>query len=301
MNLGIALGGGGAKGFAHIGVLEVLEENGVRPKFIAGTSIGSIIGAVYCLEGTAKGLSQMAKRMIQSAEFKKFGLDDFYTNAENIFERFKKEVFEKFYLGRLLFKKSHFKTEVTEKLFNDLFGNKTFKDFKVPFVCNALDIKSGDETIFTEGTIAEAVWASCAIPGIFPPFIQGNKILVDGGVSNNIPVDPVKGLGAKIVLAVYLGDKPRFDDTPTTGFQITQRAQLFMKYWLDQHLLAKADLVIKPAVAGFHWADFSSVDELIEGGRRAAIENLREIKRIVSLWYQIKKLVFPTRHYFVDN
>jgi NTE family protein len=290
MNLGLALGGGGAKGLAHIGVLEALEENGIRPKFVAGTSIGAIIGAIYCLDGTAKSLKEKANMLIQSEEFRDFGLDDFSTESENIFERFKNEVFEKFYLGRLLFKKSHFKSKTTKKLFSDFFGNKRFNDFKIRFACNALDLQSGDEVIFTKGPIADAVWASCAIPGIFPPFIKEKRILVDGGVSNNIPVEPVKRLGASTVLAVYLGNRPHFDGEPDTGFQINQRAQSFMKYWLDQRILLLSDYTLIPEVSSFHWADFSSLDELVKKGRDETIKNIKNIKRITSRFYQIKKI-----------
>lgn len=289
MRLGIALGGGGSRGLVHIGVLEVLEEHGIKPKFVAGISIGSIIGALYCLEGTAKNLKERAKQMIQSEEFKNFGLDEFYTEDENILERFKKEIFEKFYFGRLFFKKSHIKIEATKKLFDDLFGNKTFDDFKIRFTCSALDVQSGEEILFTSGLIRNAVWASCAIPGIFPPFIKDKKILVDGGVIDNVPVELVKKIGAKTVLAVYLGHCPHYKGEPDTGFRINQRAQSFVRYYLDQKILALADFVLTLDIPKFHWADFSPIEELVQAGRKAAEKNIKQIKRITSFWYRVKK------------
>jgi NTE family protein len=288
-NLGIALGGGGAKGLAHIGVIEVLEEHGIRPQHVAGTSIGSIVGAMYCLTGSAKELKAMARAMIDRAEFKKFGLDEFYTDSENVLERFKKEIFEKFYFGRLFFKKSHIKTEATKNLFNGFFGNRTFEDLSIRFICNSLDIQSGEEILFSSGRIAEAVWASCAIPGILPPFVKDQKILIDGGVIDNIPIEPVKSIGAGIVLAVYLGDRPRFHGEPDTGLRINQRALAFMKYHFDQRILDQADLVIKPDVAKFHWADFSALDELVVAGRTAALKDLKQIKKVTGLWNMVKK------------
>lgn len=294
MQIGIALGGGGAKGLAHIGVLEVLEDLGVKPHFIAGTSIGSVIGGIYALEGTAKYLKEKAVRMIQSEEFKNFGLDEFYKDSENILERFKKEVFEKFYIGRLLFKRSHIKTEAANRLFRNLFGDKTFDECKFFFTCNALDIQSGEEVIFKAGSLAEAVWSSCAIPGIFPPFIKNEQILVDGGVVDNIPVMPVMDLGAKIVLASYLGNQPVFKGIPETGFQISHRAQSFVRYHFDQKILEPADLVIAPEVSDFHWADFSAIDELVKAGRLAAEKNAKKIKSITSFWYRIRKKLSTT-------
>jgi NTE family protein len=291
MKFGLALGGGGAKGLAHIGVLEVLEEHHIKPTFVAGTSIGSVVGALYCLAGSAENLRERARIMIQSEEFKNLGLDKFYTETENILERFKREIFEKFYFGALLFKKSHSKIEAARKLYSDLFGDKQFRDCKMNFACNALDIQSGDERIFQSGPLAEAVWASCAIPGIFPPFIKGDKIFVDGGVIDNIPIKPVQIIGAKTVLAVYLGHRPQFHGEPDTGFRINQRSLSFMKYHFDQHILSLADFAIKPEVAKFHWADFTALDELVEKGRQAAIKNIKRIKSATSFWYNFKKTI----------
>jgi NTE family protein len=289
MSLGIALGGGGAKGLAHIGILEVLEENGIRPDYVAGTSIGSVVGAIYCLQGSAKGLRAKAGQMIASDEFRNLELDKFYTSAENIFERFRNEVFEKFFLGSLLFKKSHTKYEATEKIFRDVFGTRTFEDCALRFTCNALDISSGEEVEFTRGSLAEAVWSSCAIPGIFPPFVHGERLLVDGGVIDNIPVEPVQKIGARTVVAVYLNKRPFFGGQPNTGFQINQRSYSFMKYHLDQRVLSQADLVVRPEVEGFHWADFYSIEALIERGRTAAMKNIDAIKKISTRHYRLKR------------
>ncbi len=291
MKFGLVLGGGGAKGLAHIGAIEVLEEHGIRPDCVAGTSIGSVIGAIYCLNGSADNLRRMASEMIHSDEFKNLELDKFYTDSENIFERFKKEVFEKFYFGALLFRKSHSKTEVTKKLYNNLFGDKTFDDCKIAFTCNALDIQSGDEIMFRSGSLAKAVQASCAIPGIFPPFIEDDKILVDGGVIDNTPIEPLKKLGAKIILTIYLGSRPQFEGMPDTGFRISQRAQSFVRYYLDQSILKRSDCIIAPDVARFHWADFSSVEELIQMGRKAAEKNISKVKAITSFWYRLRKIL----------
>jgi NTE family protein len=192
-------------------------------------------------------------------------------------------------LGSLLFKKSHTKYDATEKIFTDMFGVNKFEDCVLSFACNALDIRSGDEITFTKGLLAHAVWASCAIPGIFPPFVQGSRICVDGGVIDNIPIEPVRSIGAQTVLAVYLSKRPRYDGKPNTGFQINERSYFFMKYHLDQRVLRQADLVIKPDVSGFHWADFYSIDALIERGREAAMKNIEDIKKISARRHRIQR------------
>jgi NTE family protein len=289
MKLGLALGGGGAKGLAHIGVLEELESHGIVPHYVAGTSIGSIIGAVYALEGSTTHLRARAQQMIESDEFKDFGLGEFYTADENIFERFKKEVFEKFYFGRLFFLKSHIKSNAAGKLFRDLFGDRTFRDCKIHFACNALDIQTGEEIVFTSGLIRNAVWASCAIPGILPPYHDGDRILVDGGVVDNVPVEPVKMLGARIIIASYLGHRLQYEGEPDTGFRISQRAQSFVRYYLDQKILEQADCVITPDVARFHWADFSPLSELVAVGKESVIEKLSRVQSVMSRWYRFKR------------
>ncbi len=286
---GIALGGGGARGLAHIGVLEVLEENKLIPSFVAGTSMGAVIGAMYCLAGSAGDLKKKAEKMIHSEEFEKFGLRKFYTKFGNVFERFKRELFEKIYLGELFFKRSYFRDEATKKLFFDLFGYAEFSDLKIPFVCNAVDIKSGEEVIFSEGRLLDAVRASCAIPGIFPPYVNKTRILVDGGVVNNIPVELVKRSGVDVILAVYLGGPPEPGGEFNTGFQINQRSLSIMKYQLDKRILAQADFVLNPAVANFHWADFSPFDELIRRGREVTRNHIKEIKSLFSFWHRFKK------------
>ncbi len=289
MKLGIALGGGGAKGLAHIGVLEALEENGIKPAYVSGTSIGAIIGAIYCLHGNARNLREITHDILKSEEFRKLDLNKFYTTGATPIATFKKKIFEKYYFGTLLFKKSIVKIDATEKLLHHLFGDKTFSDLKTPFACNSLDINSGEEIIFSSGLLYKAVWASCAIPGIFPALEENNRILIDGGVIDNIPIDILKKSRCDNIIAVYLGDTPIFDDTPDTGYKISQRALAFMKYHLDQRILKSADCIIKPAVADYHWADFSSLDMLVQKGHEAVTQNIKNIKRMKSLWYNIKK------------
>lgn len=290
MSFGIALGGGGARGLAHIGVLEVLEEHGIRPRCVAGTSIGAVVGALYCLQGSAHGLREKAGQMISSDEFSDLKLDKFYTRSDNIIARFRHDLFEKFYLGSLLFKRSHSQYEATRRIFANMLGQKTFDDCAIGFVCNALDIQSGEEVVFRRGPLAEAVWASCAIPGIFPPCAQGERLLVDGGVIDNIPIDPARRIGAASVLAVYLNKRPVFSGKPSTGYHINQRSLAFMKYHLDQSALDAADLILEPAVSEFHWADFNSIDELVELGREAAHTKIGAIKAIVGYRYRFMKL-----------
>ncbi|MEO0095467.1 MAG: patatin-like phospholipase family protein, partial [candidate division WOR-3 bacterium] len=148
---------------------------------------------------------------------------------------------------------------------------------------------SGEEIIFTSGPLYKAVWASCAIPGIFPPLYENERIFIDGGTINNIPIEPLLNIGARKIIAVYLGDIPKFDKEPDTGFLITQRALSFMKYHLDKRILKRADCVITPDVKEFHWADFTLMEDLIQKGREAVLQRIDKIKHITKFWYGLKK------------
>lgn len=286
---GLALSGGAARGLAHIGVLEGLQELHRLPTCVAGTSIGALVGALFCRTGTAAGLRAQAQAILNSAEFRALGLDRFYQPADTPWQRFKKDLFEKFYYGRLLFRASHLQLETTRRIFNRIFGRLTFRDLKCRFVCNALDIQTGEEIIFNDGLLADAVWASCAIPGIFHPYTDGRRLLIDGGVTNNIPIEPLQQLGRCVVLAVYLGNLPEFKELPDTGLKINLRALTLTRYRLDQRILARADVVITPAVTNYHWADFSRLEELAEIGRQTVLRDRKRIRPVTSPWYRLHR------------
>jgi NTE family protein len=228
--------------------------------------------------------------MISSGDFRDLKLDKFYTRSGSIIARFRHDLFEKYFLGSLFFKRSHSKYEATQRIFANMLGEKTFEDCVIGFVCNALDIQSGDEVVFRRGALADAVWASCAIPGIFPPAEHGRRLLVDGGVIDNIPIKPLRSIGASSVLAVYLGKRPAFPGEPATGYHINQRSLAFMKYHLDRNALAGVDLILEPAVSEYHWADFNSLDALAALGREAAEKKISEIKSMSRYRYRIMRM-----------
>ena len=289
-SLGLALSGGSARGLAHIGVLEALHEIGVVPTYVSGTSIGALVGALYARSGSPLDLREQARAIIAGPEFRALNLGRFYAPASSAWQRFKKELFEKFYLGRLLFRESHLHEDKTRRIFSSIFGDLTFRDLRLSFICNALDIRTGEEILFDHGALADAVWASCAIPGIFHPRTADARVLIDGGMTNNIPVEPVRRLGARTVIAAYLGSVPYYTGPADTGFKINSRALAFTRYRLDQRILGLADAVINPDLSDFHWADFSRLDELVEIGRQAVFSARDRIRSVTSPWYRVRKL-----------
>ena len=176
--IGLALGGGAAKGYAHIGILKVLEKEGIPIDMIAGTSIGSVVGALY-----ASGISI------------------------SVIEKLAYNIQRDLWIDLVIPRRGFIEGKRVEEMMKLLTKNKSFDELEIPLAITATDLIEGEEYIFNKGNVAKAVRASISIPGIFNPVIEGKKVLVDGGVLNNVPVDVVKQMGADYVIAVDLSSK----------------------------------------------------------------------------------------------
>lgn len=246
--IGLALSGGAALGAAHIGVLEVLEENGIRPYCVAGTSAGSAVGVVYCA-----GMSlERIKELAMDLEWGK--------------------------LGRVVLpRRGFFDGSRLEEYLIELIGDLTFEELTIPFAATAADILRDELIILSEGRVAPAVRASCALPGVFTPVEYGGRLLVDGGVINNLPVSAVREMGAEYVIAVDLSSPPAADRKfPTTLLEMwfLSVATLIRNTHREASL---ADLVIRPDVGEFSWIDLPNVPTFIGRGRQATEEMIPRI------------------------
>jgi len=176
MKIGIALGGGGAKGFAHIGVIKVLEENGIVPHIVSGTSIGALIGAFYLLQGDIRAVEAYA-----------LGFEN-----SNLYP----------YLAPRPSSSGLISEKRIQTFLTEIYADACIEDLDRPFICTAADIHRGREVLFTSGSLLQAVRASISIPVIFKPVRQRNSYLVDGGLINPVPVDALKINGADFTIAV---------------------------------------------------------------------------------------------------
>ncbi len=239
--VGLALSGGAVLGAAHIGVLEVLEEHGIRPSCVAGTSAGSAVGAVYCAGMSLRDIREVALHL------------------------------EWGQLGRVVIPRRGFLDgSRLEKSIVELVGDLTFDDLPIPFAAAAADLASERLVILSEGRVAPAVRASCALPGVFTPIEYGGHLLVDGGLINNLPVSAVIDMGAEYVIAVDLSaPPPGAREMPDSLLEIwfLSVATLIRNAHREASL---ADVVIRPDVGEFSWIDISSIPTLIERGRAAA-------------------------------
>lgn len=175
--IGLALSGGGARGLAHIGVLKVLEQEGIPVDFLAGTSMGGVIAAAYASGLSADYIEKEALRMAR---------------LRNLITL----------LDRSLPRRGLVEGQKVEEYLTTHLGDKTFEEMKIPLSLVAVDLISGQEVVLNSGSVVDAVRATVSLPGVFAPFRLGDYLLVDGGVLNNLPADVVRGMGANVVIAV---------------------------------------------------------------------------------------------------
>ena len=290
MKIGLALGGGSAKGLAHIGVLQVLQEENIPINFISGTSIGAVVGAMYSISPDASLLKVKAEEVLSSDTFKNIGLSIFENRDYNLLKRITTFIKEKYTYGKALFRPFIVDGEKIEKLLEEILNEKRFEDTKIRFSVTAIDIVTGKDVVINEGPLLPAVYASIAIPGLFPYLEKEGCILVDGGATQNVPVRVVKEMGADLIITSNLASPPEICSVFKTGLDVNFRVDEIVKYRLTREELDEANVVISPNVKDIHWADYRKLDFCIQKGREAATRALPEIRRKMkrTIFYRLK-------------
>ena len=241
--VGLALGGGAAKGFAHVGVIAVLEEAGLRPAYVVGTSAGSVVGALYASGKTGVQLQQAALQIEEVA------LADWMVPIVN---------------------RGLFRGEALARYVNEAVGSRLLEDMRIPFGVVATDLGNGQAVLFRRGDTGSAVRASSAVPGVFQPVRISGRDYVDGGLVAPVPVQFARQMGAELVIAVDISDPPEGQAADGT-FQILLQTFNIMGKSINQHELKQADLVVRPSLLGLRSADFSARQKAIESGRAAML------------------------------
>jgi len=284
--IGLVLSGGGAKGLAHIGVLRVLEEEGIFPDYITGTSMGSIIGGLYAIGYSAEDLSELNK----TADWETLLSDNISADKIVIEEKYEynRYLFEFPYRHRKLSLPSGLiEGQQLENFFSEITwrtaGISDFNNYPYPFHCMAVDIVEGRTFEFTEGDLGNAMRASMAIPSVFAPIRKDSMLLVDGGVIRNFPVEEAQAMGADIIIGVYVG----FEEEITAEHlyslsDVLTRTTVFYGIFDSQEQINKTDITITPALNGMGAADFSKGPVIEKYGYQAADslrKQLRELKK----------------------
>ncbi len=283
--IGLVLSGGGAKGLAHIGVIKVLEEAGIRPDYIGGTSMGSIVGALYAIGYSVDSLYSMGN----DYDWGYFFTDEISRRDLALEER---EDADRFFVSvPIQEKKIQIPTGVISgqnidnrlnTLFAPVYDERNFDNFQIPFLCIATDIETGKEVVFREGYLPKIIRSSMSIPSVFNPIEIDNKLLVDGGVVNNFPVNRVKEMGADIIIGVDVGFDYYKKDELNSIIKIFEQSVFFYGEELNTQNKNLCDILIEPEMDKFSVSSFASADSIIAAGEAAARKALPEIQELAN-------------------
>lgn len=282
---GLALGGGGARGLAHIGVLKVLDAENINIDSITGCSMGAIIGGLYAYYGSTKQVEEFIFDAIKNPKFIELGINKLAGNNKkpdkNYFDQFYDYIGTRFQVLKALNRLSYFDDIITQDIYQ-IIPDVPIEKFKIKFSAIATDLISGQEINFTKGSLRDVIKASSAIPGIFPPVKYQNYFLVDGSTSESVPAGKVREIGADRVLAVDVSRYINAVEQPQNVLDILYRTEDITSFHLSEVRLREADLIIRPEVKHLTWADFYQVKRIIAAGEKITLENISEIKKLIN-------------------
>jgi len=259
-SIGIALGGGFARGLAHVGILKVFEEEGIPIDFIAGTSVGSVIGAAYCSGISAKELEEIAS-LVRFKHFARWTISRYGIASNDRMAGFLQKMLKV----------------------------RTFEELKIPLAVTATDFVSGDPVVFRKGPLIDPVRASCSYPGMFLPVNIDGRLLVDGMLAHSVPTVPLREMGADRVLGVYLSAHWVNLKGPRHVFDVVGQCFSIAQQKMCGLWESAADVVLTPDVRGFSYDGFERAPELIAAGEKVARAALPQIKQ----WVALPEMVTP--------
>ncbi len=253
IKIALVLGGGATRGFAHIGVIKVLEANGIVPDLIVGTSVGSLVGSLYAAGNNGFALQKMAIDMDEAA------ISDwsvpFFSQSTGVL-----------------------KGEGLQNYVNKSVRNQPIEKLKIPFGAVATDLHTGQPILFRRGNTGLAVRASSAVPGVFNPVRIGNIDYVDGGLVSPVPVSFARKMGADFVIAVNISAQPDAQPASST-FEVLLQTFAIMGQSINQHELKQADIVIRPELGSMKGNDFNNRNQAILAGEKAALAEMEKIRQ----------------------
>ncbi len=258
--IGLAFGSGGARGLAHIGVIKVLEENNIPISFIAGSSIGALVGGLYAALVDIKKIEGLAK--------------------SNSWRQILSLVWDPAVGSGLISGKK------IEIFIRKQIGNIKFSDLRIPFTAMATNFETGEPIVLKSGDVASAIRASISVPIIFKPVEFNGKILVDGGLSEPVPVNAVKAMGANFIIAVNLDNCYKDKNKKLRIFEAASNSLAILRHHLAKEKVKEADIVIEPRIfssALIGWRDFMESKKIIAEGEKVMRMNISKIKRMVGL------------------
>ena len=300
--LGLALGGGGARGLAHIGVLKVFEREHIPVDVIVGTSMGALVGGAYAAGTGADELERKAYEFLGTAAFQNSAITAIESSHTKDGKRFSRRIQEylknRFYVVQAMFRPGILSSEEFSAMINYFIPDISVSDTRVPFRAVATDLVSGEQVTFSSGSLRQAVLASSAVPGAVEPLREGARLFSDGGIICLIPSTVARKEGADMVVAVAVDHDICSEKEFRSAMSIYQRVSDIMAAQLRHYELVEADVVIQPEVGDVHWTDFSQARNMVEAGESAAELCLPRIRAMTpgkKRWFTFSQLLQPCR------
>ena len=286
--IGLALGAGGARGLAHIGVFKTFEDESIPVDLIAGSSIGALVGAAFASGITAHEMEAMVNDFLESPTFQDSALRSIKEVQESKSFTLTQKI-QAFFKNRIILAQAMFRPGVLHEhdfqaMIDFFLPDIKIEDLKIPFVAVATDLIGGHSIVLSKGPLRKAVMASCAVPGAVPPVRNGDRLLSDGGIVSFVPSLIARNRGAEFVVAVSVGSEIQARDEITSAMDVYVRAADITSYHLEQENLKQADVIIRPKVGGLHWTDFLLARDLIFEGEKAARERMPAVKRALPFF-----------------
>lgn len=279
--IGLALGGGAARAFSHVGVIAGLERHGIAIDIVTGTSMGAIFGAMYAVHPDAACLRQHLDDYLQSEAFSESGFDFFRSldsEAESLWGQVTGLVRRGLFNTLIVTRTALISDETATRNYAYLVADQLIEEARLPFAAVALDLRSGERVVLDHGPLRTAVAASCAMPGVLNPVEHEGRLLVDGGWAEAVPVAAARQLGADFVIAVEVGDPVAEFDPPRNALDVIGRADALARCALANLQLADADFVLTPENGVSHWADFSTAEQAIQRGEEEIERRIGELQ-----------------------
>jgi NTE family protein len=279
MKTGLCLGGGGSRGYAHIGAIRALTEAGIKIDMVNGTSIGAIIGGMYALYMDVDTMTELVKKVVDSVHVNHFNLFRYSTEGHSFLRNWLTEAV----CDVAALRKSIQSHKNNLKGLKILFGESRFEDTKIPFSAVATDLVTGTTVILKKGKLIDGVLASASLPGIFPPVIRGKQLLVDGFVLSNIPVPELRRQGADFIISIELADSP--GSGYRNGIDLIYHVEYLKQKQLDQWAIAESDFHISIDMARWDSSHFENYAAAIEQGYKTTQKALPLLKEKLEKAY----------------
>ena len=294
LKIGLALGGGAARAFSHVGVLAGLERHKLKIDVVTGTSMGAILGAMYATQPDIAALQTRLAAYLTSEEFADSGFDFFReldAQGEGVLFRMRRMVRRGVFNTLVVTRSALVSDEVANRNYAYLVDDMDVAQTTIPFASVALDLRSGQRVVLDRGRLRDIIAASCAMPGVLNPVELDGRLLVDGGWAEAVPVLAARQLGADFVIAVEAGNPPGEQPPPRNALDVIGRADALVRHALAKSQVQSADFILTPSNGVSHWADFSTAEKAAAHGEEDLERRLPDLRRAIAAaqrrsWWQ---------------